>query len=154
MLYCHDCRKSFPLLRDLRKHETVHRRLMSCQQCYALFSTADAERAHTQEKHRVSTGCQTDSERSRQHQQRPVHRSSSRLHSERRCPQYSERRRPHWRPAWGSDSAMWLRSQWRQRRQCWSSMTTMSWTSLSCHTTLAFFRATNLYQRVIGYSRH
>ena len=98
MLYCYDCQKYFPCLRDFRKHERVHRRLQSCQQCNALFSTAEAKRAHTQEKHCVLTGCQTDPERSRQHQQRPKHRPPSRPHSERCCSQYSERRRPQWRP--------------------------------------------------------
>ena len=42
MLYCYDRQKSFPSLRNLRKHERVHRRLKSCQQCDAMFSSAEA----------------------------------------------------------------------------------------------------------------
>ena len=34
-----------------------------------------------------------------------AHRPSSRLHPERRCPQYLERRCPHWRLVGGSDRA-------------------------------------------------
>ena len=48
-----------------------------------MFSTAEAEKAHIQEKHHVSTGCLTDPERSRQHQQRPKNRPLSRPYPER-----------------------------------------------------------------------
>ena len=70
----------------------------------ALFSTAEAEMAHIQ-KHCESTRKQTEPERSRRHLQRAEHRPASRPHPDRHRPQYSERSRPHWRPARGSDRA-------------------------------------------------
>ena len=103
MLYCYDCQKSFPRLRDLRKHERVHRRLKSCQQCDAMFSTAEAERAHIQEKHHVSTGCQTDPERSRQHQQRPKKQAFISYIPRKTSPTVP--RETHWRPARGRNRA-------------------------------------------------
>ena len=57
---CYNCQKSLPRLHDPCKHERVYRHLMSCQHCHAQFSTAEAERAHIQEKHCMLIGRQTE----------------------------------------------------------------------------------------------
>ena len=98
MLYCFDCQQSSTRLRDLRKQEGIHRRMMLCKPCYVWFTTAEAEKAHILEKHRVSTGCQTDSE------QRPQKRAAPRPHqSKTRRQHYSQVRRPSWRLARGDE---------------------------------------------------
>ena len=98
MLYCFDCQQSFTRLRELRKHERIHRRMKHCKPCDVWFTTAEAEKAHILEKHRVSIGCQTEPE------QRPQKRVTPRPpQSEKRRQHYSQARRPRWRPARGDE---------------------------------------------------
>ena len=150
MLYCFDCWQSFTRLRDLRKHERIHRRMKHCKPCDVWFTTAVVEKAHILEKHRVSTSCQTEPE------QRPQKRAALRSHQSEKCRQhYSQARRPHWRPAWGDERTTPAPTVPSVAVKTETSVLKIpdnyEWMS-SSSTTPALFRATNLYQRVVVHS--
>ena len=104
MHYCYECQKSFPRLRDVRKHERTHR-LKRCEQCDCYFSSREQELKHRRDVHMKSASTQTD-------RQSPVRPQSPRRSAPRKRsppakrPRHREPRRPHdhcrrpqWRPA-------------------------------------------------------
>ena len=86
MLYCYECSASFARLRDLAKHERVHRRRGHCSACDVYFTTKERELAHHREVHTRSIGTQTEQQESSP--RRPRKRNS-------RC------HRRKWRPSRG-----------------------------------------------------
>ena len=100
MHYCYDCQKAFPRLRDLRKHERVHRHRGHCADCDVYFTSKEKEEEHHRELHTRSFGTQTDPVSMPAKRSRPVtkdYRRRPHYKDYRRRPQYSHPRR--WEPA-------------------------------------------------------
>jgi len=96
MHYCYECQKSFVRLRDLCKHERVHRRNGQCTECQVYFTSRDKEEKHRREHHTRSIATQTEqpgkpSKRQGKPSNRPV------IKDYRRHPWLSTHRR--WQPA-------------------------------------------------------
>lgn len=60
MLYCYECKASFKRLRDLKKHERVHRRIRKCSTCETYFTSREQEFQHKRDHHQVDAGTQTE----------------------------------------------------------------------------------------------
>ena len=60
MHYCYDCQRSFPRLRELRKHERVHRQRGECSECQVYFTSKEKEERHRREVHTRSFATQTE----------------------------------------------------------------------------------------------
>ena len=91
MLFCIECRASFPRLCDIQKHERTHRLRLWCMKCDAYFTTKERHQAHM-ESHTRDCGTQTDPVRV--YAKQPARRSEGSKASKR--PSESV---PVWRPA-------------------------------------------------------
>ena len=60
MLYCYECQASFKRLRELKKHERVHRRISKCSSCDKYFTSREQELKHRRESHTINMGTQTE----------------------------------------------------------------------------------------------
>ena len=60
MHYCYDCQRSFPRLRELRKHERVHRPRGECSECQVYFTFKEKEETHRREVNTRSFATQTE----------------------------------------------------------------------------------------------
>ena len=85
MHYCYECQAKFLRLRDLSKHERIHRRRGHCVECDVYFTSKAKESEHFKSEHTRSIATQTEEVRAKAPQKRrPVIR---------------DYRAPRWRPA-------------------------------------------------------